>query len=79
MVAIQQLRSQLIALGDPNLVPQTGSAALAIEMLYLPWRQRFQNTTLPTQNKGTGAFVSTYSVAKVITDQNVTQTVKGLV
>lgn len=79
VVAIQQLRSQLIALGDPNLVPQTGSAALAIEMLYLPWRQRFQNTTLPTQNKGTGAFVPKYSVAKVITDQNVIQTVKGLV
>ena len=78
VVAIQQLRDQLIALADPNLVPQTGSAAFAIELLYLPWRQRFQGTTSPTVNKGASGFVSKYAVAKVISNASLTETVKEL-
>ena len=42
VVAVAALRRRLAGLGDPNLVPQTGSAAFAIELLNYPWRQRFQ-------------------------------------
>jgi hypothetical protein len=42
VISVAGLRKKLVALNDPNLVQQTGSAGFAIEMLNLPWRQRFQ-------------------------------------
>jgi len=79
VVAVQQLRNQLVALNDPKMVKQTGSAAFAIELLYLPWRQRFQGTTLPAINKGPGGFIPTYNVAKSISDPDLLKTVEGLI
>ena len=79
VVAVQQLRAQLIKLNDPKLVPQTGSAGFAIELLYLPWRQRFEGTTLPEKNKGSGGFVPKYQMAKVVMQQDLIEAVKGLV
>ncbi len=77
VIAIQQLRNQLNALHDPNLVPQTGSAALAIEMLQLPWRQRFQGAG-SDRHPGSGGFVAKYSVARVIANPTLQQTVREL-
>jgi hypothetical protein len=77
VVAVQQLRNQLNALGDPKLVPQTGSAALAVEMLQLPWRQRFEGASSQRQ-QSSGAFVPKYSVAQVIENPTLRQTVEEL-
>lgn len=78
VVAIQHLRERLYELGDPNLVPQTGSAGFAIELLDLPWRQRFQNATSQQPLKGPGGFVPKYQVAKVIMNPDVAKTIKEL-
>jgi hypothetical protein len=77
VIAVQALRNQLNALGDSKLVPQTGSAAFAIEMLQLPWRQRFEGTTSQLQ-QSSGAFVPKYSVAQVIENPTLRQTVEEL-
>jgi hypothetical protein len=76
VVAVQALRAKLAQqrAADPLLVEQTGSAALAIEMLELPWRQRFQNGVVG--GNGDGAFIPMYNVAKVISDEDVTTAVK---
>ena len=47
VVAVAELRRRLAALGDPKLVPQTGSAGFAIELLQYPWRQRFEGVGRP--------------------------------
>lgn len=46
VVAMAALRKRLYDLTpqDTTMAPQTGSAALAIEMLKPPWRQRFEGT-----------------------------------
>ena len=77
VVAVAELRSRLAGLGDPNLVPQTGSAALAIELLDYPWRQRFENAQ-SKQRQSNGAFVSEYEVASVITEPTVRSAVTEL-
>lgn len=79
VVDVSALRRRLYQdqLGDPKLVPQTGSAAFAIELLNLPWRQRFQNARSPLRH-GDGAFVPKYAVASVITQQQVRDAVTEL-
>ncbi|MGD0452780.1 MAG: hypothetical protein ABSB69_04225 [Solirubrobacteraceae bacterium] len=77
VVAVAQLRKQLAQLNDPKLVPQTGSAGFAIELLQLPWRQRFEGDTSERRHSS-GAFVSDYPVASVITQQTVRDAVTEL-
>lgn len=60
VVAVKALRQRLFALNDPGLVEQTGSAALAIELLNLPWRQRFEGTG--GKGKHSGSFVPTFAL-----------------
>jgi len=77
VVAIQELRNRLNRLNDPQLVPQTGSAALAIECMSHPWRQRFQSTS---GSGGTsGAFTPTYAIASRVADASLRAAVQGLV
>jgi hypothetical protein len=77
VVAVAELRKQLAALNDPKLVPQTGSAGFAIELLSYPWRQRFQGTQSERRHSS-GAFISRYEVASVITEATVRDAVTGL-
>ena len=77
VVAVAELRDQLAALTGPPVLPQTGSAAFAIELLDYPWRQRFQGGTSHLR-VSSGAFVPKYQVASVITDQDVRTAVTGL-
>jgi hypothetical protein len=67
VLAIQQLRDQLYTdqLTDAQLVRQTGSAALAISLLQLPWRQRFEGQG-GTGGQG-GGFVAQFPVAEGVT------------
>ena len=78
VVAIQALHRKLTEIGyaDPLLVKQTGSAALAIEMLELPWRQRFQYGA--GEGGNTGAFIPKYQVAQVIAQPGLATAVKEL-
>lgn len=48
VVAVSELRNRIIEkrTTDSYIVEQTGSAAFAIEVLQLPWRQRFENPPL---------------------------------
>jgi len=78
VVAVAELRNQLAALTGPPVLPQTGSAAFAIELLDYPWRQRFEGDT-SDQRASSGAFVSKYQVASVITEQDVRTAVTGLI
>lgn len=72
VVSVAGLRKRLIALNDPNLVPQTGSAGFAIEMLDLPWRQRFQGKG--GSGGSGGAFVGyTMIAARVESPQLITE------
>lgn len=59
VVAVKALQQRLAALPDPKPVTQDGSAAFAIELLALPWRQRFQGQN---QNPRSGPFIPAYSV-----------------
>jgi hypothetical protein len=79
VVAIRPLRRKIFALqaGDPQLVPQTSSAAFAIELLNYPWRQRFQGAG--GSGGGGGAFVPRFTVAKDIVSETLARTVKELV
>ena len=77
VVAVAELRDRLAALTSPPVVPQTGSAAFAIELLDYPWRQRFQGVKSDLR-VSSGAFVSKYQVASVITDPDVSTAVTGL-
>ena len=77
VVAIAALRDELAALTGPPVLPQTGSAAFAIELLNYPWRQRFQGAK-SERRVSSGAFVPKYEVASVITDPDVRTAVTGL-
>ncbi len=77
VIAIQELRKRLNNLGDPQLAPQTGSANFAIELLNFPWRQRFENSG-PDSKTLSGAFVSKYAVAKVVTKPDLLPSVEEL-
>jgi len=83
VVAVQELRNQLNRLDDPQLEPQTGSAAFAIECLGHPWRQRFQKLPVVSNGAipggGTGEFVSAYAVAPRVSDTELQHAVAGLI
>jgi hypothetical protein len=79
VVDVAALRKRLYTdqLADSKLVPQTGSAAFAIELLNYPWRQRFQNAQSELRFSN-GAFVAKYDVAKVIANDAVRTAVTDL-
>jgi hypothetical protein len=72
VVAVSELRRRLAAQPDPKPA-QTGAAGFAIQMLALPWRQRFQG------EGGTGVFVAKYGVAASIGQASLQLAVKELV
>jgi len=76
VVAVAALRDELALIGPPVL-PQTGSAAFAIELLNYPWRQRFQGVK-SDRRVSSGAFVSKWEVASVITEQDMRTAVTEL-
>jgi len=78
VVAVAELRNRLAALTSPAVLPQTGSAAFAIELLDYPWRQRFEGIK-SDRRVSSGAFVPKYQVASVITDPDLRTTITGLV
>jgi hypothetical protein len=65
--------------GQSEMPVQDGSADLAIELLQLPWRQRFQGSGGRPQFTGVGAFVPLVVVAPKITQEEMQLLVKGLV
>lgn len=79
VIAISALRERLFLdqLSDPKLVPQTGSAALAIELLNYPWRQRFEQSA-PESGRPPGKFIADFAVAKSIVDTSIADRVEEL-
>ena len=65
--------------GQTEMPTQDGSADLAIELLQLPWRQRFQGQGGRPEFTGIGAFVPLLVVAPKITQEEMQVLVKGLV
>lgn len=63
----------------PAIPPQDGSAPFAIEMLNLPWRQRFEGTGGAPVVTGTGGFVASHNVAANISDASLQAQVQLLV
>jgi hypothetical protein len=63
---------------DPSMPAQTGGASFAIEMLNLPWRQRFEGTK--DQRGGGGqqsvGFLSSISIAARVLDSGTTLAVQ---
>jgi hypothetical protein len=81
VVAIGALRNRLYQLqaGDPKLIPQKSSADFAIELLYYPWRQRFEQGGGKGSNGGNaGAFVPRFVVAPAIADADLRAAVTEL-
>jgi hypothetical protein len=71
VVAIANLRRDLITARNthPQMPEQTGSAAFAIEVLSLPWRQRFEGVEDQAEKSGgSGAFVSVVMIGSRVTD-----------
>jgi hypothetical protein len=54
---------------DPDLTPQTGSAAFAVEVLDPPWRQRFQGTGGTPDVTGSRVFNAPVHVAELASEQ----------
>jgi len=73
----RQLKTDVPA--NPGMPQQNGSASFAIELLNLPWRQRFQGQGGRPEMTGIGAFVPYLTVAPQITDLEFQALVKGLV
>lgn len=78
VLAIAALRRKLMA-PNPDMPPQTGSASFAIELLNLPWRQRFEGSGGRPAITGTGGFVASVNVAKNIQDPAVQAAIAKLV
>jgi hypothetical protein len=81
VVHVAELRARLhSAAADGTAMPQqTGSAMFALEVLDLPWRQRFQSTGANPVTAGQGGFASTFTVAAKALDPDVLATVERLV
>jgi hypothetical protein len=83
VLAIADLRRRIIQLDQANpalkIPDQTGSGALAIELLSRPWRQRFQGNGSRPNVTGTGAFVAALVVAPAITQQELQLLIKDFV
>ncbi len=78
VVHVVDLRSRLESARttNPAIPSQTGSAAFAIELLDVPWRQRFQDEGGVPQVTGTGEFVSTFTVAAMAQEARVAESVR---
>jgi hypothetical protein len=63
----------------PAIPPQTGSASFAIEMLNLPWRQRFEGTGGQPQFTGTGGFVTNSVIGATIANTTLQTQIDQLV
>jgi hypothetical protein len=71
VVAVAQLRRDLIAARNTHgqMAEQKGSAAFAIEVLNLPWRQRFEGVRDQAESPGgSGAFVSVVMIGNRVTE-----------
>jgi hypothetical protein len=71
VVAVAKLRRDLITARatHPQMPEQTGSAAFAIEVLSLPWRQRFEGVEDQAERPGgSGAFVSVVMIGKRVAE-----------
>jgi hypothetical protein len=81
VVHVAELRERLndAAAGDPNMPAQTGAAMFALEVLDLPWRQRFQSTGAHPVTAGHGGFSSQFQVAVKAVDPQVLAKIEGLV
>lgn len=77
VIHVAKLRERLNVGG--GLPVQTGAAMFALEVLDLPWRQRFQSTGANPVTAGHGGFSSTFTVAARALDPQVLQTVERLV
>jgi len=75
VIAVQELCHRL---GDPQLVTQIGSAALAIECMNHPWRQRFQGSGGGAGGAAT-TFAAGHAVAARVADAGLRSAVQGLV
>jgi hypothetical protein len=60
----------------PAMPPQTGAASYAIELLNLPWRQRFENDPADPNIRQTGNFVGEVAVAKHVSLLDIHSAVK---
>jgi hypothetical protein len=80
VIAVAALRRRLRARqqADPRLPAQTGSAALAVELLSPPWRQRFEGTG-PQMGGRAAGFVAPLRVAARAADEDVREAVEDLV
>ncbi len=75
VIALAELRRTLKT--DAALAPQTGSASFAIELLNLPFRQRFAGTGGNIHFTGLGQFVPITMVAANVKDATLQQAVEG--
>lgn len=78
VLAIATLRRKLMGLNS-QMPTQNGSAAMAIELLNVPWRQRFQGAGGRPQVTGNGAFVANVTIAPQITQAELQTLIKGFV
>jgi hypothetical protein len=75
VLGIAALRRRLAK--DAALPPQTGSASFAIELLNLPFRQRFGGEDIRYDLTGTGAFVANVAVAPQVTQAELQTALQG--
>ncbi len=79
VVAVAALRRKLIQQGGGQIAQQTGSAAMAIELLNPPFRQRFENVQNQPPLSGLGGFTADVAVASHVSQPDIQATVQGLV
>lgn len=81
VIHARELRNRLATAAqppNPNGMPQqNGSAAFAIELLDVPWRQRFQNEGGVPHVTGTGAFASQFAVVAMAKEDRVAAAVRA--
>ena len=76
--ALAQANLEPVPPGAGGQMPtQNGAGAFAIELLDLPWRQRFQGNGAKPEFTGNGRYVSEFKVMAKVLDPKVILTVKG--
>ena len=75
VISAAGLRRNLFNSRDANMPAQNGSADFAIEVLQLPWRQRFQNQ----RGQSFGEFNAAFTVARFAIDPAVQQAIQEVV
>jgi hypothetical protein len=78
VLGIAALRRKLKAQAPP-MPGQTGSANFAVELLNLPWRQRFEGSGGRPKVMGSGAFVPFVTVAARVQEPALQALVKKVV